>query len=127
MTQHDVNLFKSFLKTKATEAMKALHNRDGIIVERAADELDETAIAFERDIAVQHLDRESRLLGQILGALSRIESGTFGACLHCEQEISQKRLAAVPWAPFCLACQTAADHGDQRILQTAEERFAQAA
>ena len=127
MTQHEINTFQSLLKAKAREATRALHNREGIIVERTADEFDEIAIAFERDIAVQHLDRESRLLRDSLGALSRIETGTFGTCLHCEEEISQKRLTAVPWAPFCLACQEAADHGDQRILQTAEEWFAKAA
>ena len=127
MTQHEITTFQSLLKAKATEATKALYNREGISVERSADEFDEIAIAFDRDIAVQHLDRESRLLRDILGALSRIENGTFGTCLHCEEEISQKRLAAVPWAPFCLACQEAADHGDQRILQTAEEWFAKAA
>ena len=114
MTQYQINTFQSLLKAKAKEAVEALQNREGIVVERAADEFDETAIASERDIAVLHLDRESRLLRQIVGALSRIENGTFGACLHCEQEISQKRLTAVPWAPFCLACQEAADHGDEQ-------------
>jgi hypothetical protein len=47
-----------------------LRNREGILIEKAADELDEIATAFERDIAVQKLDRESRLLRQILAALS---------------------------------------------------------
>jgi DnaK suppressor protein len=124
---HEIYSFQLFLKAKATEAAKALYNRQNIIVERTADEFDEIAIAFERDIAAQHLDCKSRLLRDVLGALCRIENGTFGTCLHCEEEISQKRLAAVPWAPFCLACQEAVDHGDQRVLQTAEERLAQAA
>jgi DnaK suppressor protein len=127
MTQHEINTFQSLLKAKAGEAAEALHNREGIIVERTADEFDEIAGAFERDIVVQRLDRESHLLRQILGALRRIEDGTFGTCLHCEEEISQKRLSAVPWAPFCLACQEAADRGDKRVLQTAEEWLAQAA
>jgi DnaK suppressor protein len=127
MTQYKMNTYQSLLRAKAKEAAAALHNREGIIVERAADEFDEISIAFERDIAVQHLDRESRLLRHILGALSRIENGTFGACLHCEEPISQKRLTAVPWAPFCLACQEAADRGDERVLQTVEESFPQAA
>lgn len=80
MTQHEMNTLQSLVKAKATEATKALHNREGIIVERTADEFDEIAIAYELGIAVQHLDRESGLLRDILGALSRIESGTFGTC-----------------------------------------------
>ena len=82
MTQCEMNIFQSLLKAKATEATKALDNRECIIVERTADEFDEIAITFEREIAVQHLDRESRLLSDILGALSLIENGTFGTCLH---------------------------------------------
>jgi DnaK suppressor protein len=127
MTHSEINAFQALLKAKAADATKVLNNRAGIMVERTADELEEIAIAFERDIAVRNLDRESHLLRQILGALDRIGNGTFGICLHCEEEVSQKRLAAVPWAPFCLACQEAADRGDRRVLQTAEHWLAQAA
>ena len=42
-------------------------------------------------------------------ALRRIEDGSFGVCLHCEEDISPKRLAAVPWAAFCIQCQEIAD------------------
>jgi DnaK suppressor protein len=104
MTQNEMKTFQLIRKEKGAEMTKALRNREGILIEKAADELDEIATAFERDIAVQKLDRESRLLRQILAALSRIENGTFGTCLHCDDEISRKRQAAVPWAPFCPAC-----------------------
>ena len=127
MTQNEIKAFQLILKEKGVEMTKALRNREGILIEKAADELDEITTALERDIAVQKLDRESRLLRQILGALSRIESGTFGTCLHCDDEISRKRLAAVPWTPFCLACQEAADRGDQSVLEIAERWFAEAA
>jgi len=30
-------------------------------------------------------------------------------CLHCEEDISPKRLAAVPWTAFCIQCQEMAD------------------
>ena len=43
------------------------------------------------------------------------------------KKISQKRPSAVPWAPFCLAWQEAADRADQRVLQTAEQWLVQAA
>jgi DnaK suppressor protein len=91
MTQNEMKTFQLILKEKGVEMTKALRNREGILIEKAADELDEITTALERDIAVQKLDRESRLLRQILGALSRIESGTFGTCLHCDDEISRKR------------------------------------
>jgi len=45
----------------------------------------------------------------VRAALRRIDEGTFGVCLHCEEDISPKRLAAVPWTPFCIQCQEIAD------------------
>ena len=41
--------------------------------------------------------------------LRRIDEGSFGVCLHCEEDISPKRLAAVPWTAFCIRCQEVAD------------------
>ena len=41
----------------------------------------------------------------VAAALQRIEDGDFGMCLECEEPISPKRLAAVPWASYCLKCQ----------------------
>lgn len=38
-------------------------------------------------------------------ALARIELGTYGRCLECGEEISAKRLDAVPWASLCVSCQ----------------------
>jgi DnaK suppressor protein len=38
-------------------------------------------------------------------ALERIEEGSYGQCVACENEINPKRLEAVPWARYCLQCQ----------------------
>jgi DnaK suppressor protein len=38
-------------------------------------------------------------------ALDRINSGDYGVCLSCEEEIPQKRLLALPWARYCVTCQ----------------------
>jgi DnaK suppressor protein len=45
------------------------------------------------------------MLELIDAALSRIQDGTFGECLHCGQEIGAKRLAAIPWTRYCITCQ----------------------
>ena len=84
-------------------------NRDAITIEKSADALDEVQHASERELAIRNLDRESNLLRNVRLALRRIEDGSFGICLHCEEEISPKRIAAVPWAPYCIQCQEQAD------------------
>ncbi len=51
----------------------------------------------------------SNLLRNVRAALRRIDEGAFGVCLHCEEDISPKRLAAVPWTAYCIRCQEVAD------------------
>ncbi len=41
---------------------------------------------------------------QIEGALQRIADGSYGYCIKCDEEISQKRLRFNPAAPTCIAC-----------------------
>jgi DnaK suppressor protein len=49
--------------------------------------------------------QEGALLELVDAALARVQDGTFGECLHCGQEISAKRLSAVPWTRYCITCQ----------------------
>jgi DnaK suppressor protein len=109
MTKAELNKYKHILETKLAELAKVLRNREGIAIEKSADALDEVQYAAERELAIRNLDRESGLLRQVKLALSRIEDGSFGTCLHCEDDINPKRLNAVPWAPYCIQCQELAD------------------
>ena len=127
MTKPNINIIMTALKAKEADASRILRSRDAIIIEKSADELDEIEGAVAREIAIRNLDRESGLLREIRSALRRIDAGTLGMCLHCEEEISRRRLEAVPWARLCLQCQEAADRGDYRVLETAQIPLADAA
>src|SRR5580692_6355152 len=93
---------QGILEAKQAELMGGLRNRDGITIEKSADQMDEIQYATERDLAIRNVDRESTLLRQVKAALQRIHDGGFGTCLDCEEPISPKRLAAVPWATRCI-------------------------
>src|ERR1700740_3021327 len=109
MTKTELNKYREILETKQAELTQVLRNRDGIAIEKSPDALDEVQNAAERELAIRNLDRESNLLRNVRAALHRIDEGTFGVCLHCEEDISPKRLAAVPWSAFCIQCQETAD------------------
>ena len=109
MTKAELNKFKQILEARRSELAHVLRNREAIAIEKSPDALDEVQHAAERELAIRNLDRESSLLRQVKLALSRIQDSTFGACLHCEEEINPKRLNAVPWAPYCITCQEVAD------------------
>ena len=104
MTKTELNKFKEVLETKQAELAKVLRNREGITIEKSPDALDEVQNAAERELAIRNLDRESNLLRAVRAALHRIGEGTFGTCLHCEEDISSKRLNSVPWAAYCIGC-----------------------
>lgn len=42
---------------------------------------------------------------QIDEALRRLEAGTYGVCVDCEEDIDERRLKAVPEAARCISCQ----------------------
>jgi DnaK suppressor protein len=109
MTETEVNRFRAVLTSKVAELERFTRNRDGITVERSADQLDEIQAASQRALAVSNLDREFNQLRDARAALRRIQEGSFGTCQECDEDIHSKRLAAVPWATFCIRCQEAAD------------------
>ena len=68
------------------------------------------------------LERNSNWLREVRAALQRIDAGTFGICVGCDENINPKRLNAAPWASSCIVCQEAADREQnmpQSIIDTA--------
>ncbi len=123
MTKTELSKHKALLEAKQTELSGGLRNREGIAIEKTADALDEVQLAGERELAIRNLDREASLLRSVRLALARISDGSYGVCLHCEEEISPKRLNAVPWASYCLTCQEAADRHEFEADETVLDQF----
>lgn len=61
---------------------------------------------FDREFNLDLASNEQQMLNEIDDALRRVNEGTFGICETCSKVISQKRLLAVPYARFCLKCQS---------------------
>ena len=114
MTKNELNRFRAVLTAKVAELERSNH-RDGITIERSADQLEEIQAASERVLAVCHLDREFNQLRNVLAAIRRIDEGNFGICQECDEDIHPKRLAALPWATYCIRCQEAIDRNLEEI------------
>jgi DnaK suppressor protein len=127
MTTKELTHFRTVLEARETELNELLRDREVIAVNLNADMLDQTQNAQERDMAMGNLERGSARLLEVRSALRRIQLGTFGICADCEEEISMKRLAAVPWATSCLACREAADRGQSLTPNVIGEPFSNAA
>ena len=122
MNQTELNKYKAMLEAKRAELSAGLRNREDIAIEKTPDAIDEVQLAGERELAIRNLDRESSLLRNVRGALARIADGSYGICMHCEEEIKPKRLDAVPWTKYCIRCQEAADRHE---FETENRRDAQ--
>ena len=127
MTKTEMNRFRPILTAKAAELERFTRYRDGIAVERSADQLDEIVAASQRALAVCNLDREFNQLRNARAALRLIEEGSFGICQGCNENIHPKRLAAVPWAQFCIRCQEALDGNLEEIQAPSGDLIGRAA
>jgi DnaK suppressor protein len=116
----DTERFRRLLLAKQAVVSGSLLNRDEIAVEKASYDIDQVQLMGERELALRNLDRNSKMLRQIHLALSRIANGSFGLCLHCEEGILPKRLAAMPWAAFCIKCQEQIDRREIEVDETIE-------
>lgn len=112
MNRTDTEKYKAMLEARRAELSAGLRKREDIAIEKTPDALDEVQLAGERELAIRNLDRESNLLRNVKGALARIADGSYGVCLHCEEDIKPKRLDAVPWTKYCIRCQEAADRNE---------------
>ncbi|MEO7143562.1 MAG: TraR/DksA family transcriptional regulator [Bryobacteraceae bacterium] len=127
MQKAEYKKYKAALEAKRAELARGLSRRDEIAIQKTADALDEVQFATERELAIRNLDRESGLMRAVRAALARMEDGTYGACIHCEEEIKARRLDALPWAAYCVNCQELLDsrrkneEGGERIEELVED------
>jgi len=127
MTNRELTKFEEVLRAKQVELTSSRGRLDSIAIERSADQLEEAQYKSARELAVANLSRESAVRHGVAMGLLRIQDGTFGTCVHCGDDISRRRLEAVPWTSFCIRCQEAADLGEESVLESINQPFVDAA
>jgi DnaK suppressor protein len=103
LTQH-----KKALLAKKEELEKSISQKGILTGEKSTDGhgdfADRSAAANEEEISIQLKQTDAKLLRAIEDALHRVEIGTYGVCVDCDEEISTARLKAVPWTKVCISC-----------------------
>ncbi|MDI6802094.1 MAG: RNA polymerase-binding protein DksA [Thermodesulfovibrionales bacterium] len=67
---------------------------------------DQASAEIDRNFMLRLRGRERQLLKKIDEAIEKIESGTYGTCESCGEEISIQRLEARPVTTMCIDCKT---------------------
>jgi DnaK suppressor protein len=107
--------FKKRLEERQQALRKAVSRteEDGRIADQdsAQDIADRAASSYTKEFLFSQSNNERQLLQMVETALQRIREGSFGECVSCGNEINPKRLEAVPWTRYCIACQEKLEQG----------------
>lgn len=105
LTKNKINTFKKMFLQRQNEIIKshATRGEDTIDID-GGDEIDLVQGAMLKSMADKLSMRDKETMRKISAALQRIEDGTFGACEECGEQISEKRLTAIPDCKTCIEC-----------------------
>ena len=78
------------------------------------DEIDTASSEINLQFTGRLREREQGLLAKITTALQKIETGQFGACVSCGEDIGVKRLRARPVAELCIDCKSEQEKMERR-------------
>jgi DnaK suppressor protein len=108
--------YREMLLAKKQEVMVGLGVKFDALARmgRVAEE-DQAQMTHDESVSLSLNRLDYLQLRMIEAALDRLAAGDYGTCLGCEEPIPAKRLKALPWARYCVACQEsiAADAEEQ--------------
>ena len=107
--------FRSLLAVKRGDVLSALGETVASFSTggRVGDE-DLAQASHDEFVSLRLNGIDFQMLKLVEAALGRLDRGEYGACQRCDAPIAPKRLAAVPWALYCVRCQERA--GDSRYI-----------
>ena len=121
MDKKKLDTFKKRLEERQQSLRKTVSRteEDGRIADQdsAQDIADRAASSYTKEFLFSQSNNDRQLLQMVESALQRIREGSFGECVNCGNEINPKRLEAVPWTRFCIACQEKMEKGELEEVQ----------
>ncbi len=116
----DTRNLARFKKLLLEEKQRLINNSKASIqkeisvsVDDLADETDLAAFEVSQNLVFRLRDRERNLVQKIDQALQRIEIGSFGTCMECDESIEKGRLEARPVSTLCLSCKEMQEHRER--------------
>ena len=123
---------KGILEERRREIMNEVQGRmrdvraegAGSTVQGVVDAVESTELDIQDEIEFALIQMKSETLNKIDAALRRLEDGSYGDCFECGEEISERRLRALPFAVRCKDCEEAREVKQQRDRLMAQRRGA---
>ncbi|MBX3267484.1 MAG: TraR/DksA family transcriptional regulator [Acidobacteria bacterium] len=112
MSKSNLKQIKQKLEDERLLLIEKLKGNDlSIDDSETPDPVDLAVRNYSKNVQLAVSENESRQLTLIDEALRRIDDDEYGVCLNCEKPINPKRLAAIPWARYCIECQELVEQG----------------
>jgi RNA polymerase-binding transcription factor len=123
---------KQILEERRREIMSEVQGRmrdvrtegAGNAVQGVLDAAESSELDIQDEIEFALIQMKAETLNKIDEALRRLEESTYGYCFECGEEISERRLRALPFAVRCKDCEEAREVKQQRDRLMAQRRGA---
>jgi DnaK suppressor protein len=123
---------KSILEDRRREIVNQVQGRmrdvraegGGATVQGVLDAAESSEADIQDEIEFALIQMKAETLNKIDEALRRLEEGSYGYCFECGEEISERRLRALPFAVRCKNCEEAREVAQQRERLMAQRRGA---
>ena len=109
MTEQELETYKSKLQQLSQEYLAQIQDLEDInreetadLLEESGDSGDEAAVLYSENTYASQIQTLHELRILVEAALQRINAGAYGQCLDCGHAIDLRRLAAIPYAQYCL-------------------------
>ncbi|HLA95287.1 MAG TPA: TraR/DksA family transcriptional regulator [Pyrinomonadaceae bacterium] len=112
MSKLNLNDLKKRLVAERDLLVEKLNGNDlSVDDSETPDPVDLAVRNYSKNVMLAVSENESRQLAEIDQAIVRLDDDEYGTCQNCEKPINPKRLAAIPWARYCLDCQELVEKG----------------
>lgn len=93
------------LIAKQTELLTRIQAIENDFKKGRSQDFAEQATETENDQVLDAIRIEAKNeLQQVNASIARIKENQYGICLHCDQNIGQERLNALPYTQTCINC-----------------------
>jgi DnaK suppressor protein len=111
MSPLDLKKYRDILEKKRDEILAASPARTPAKEpgSKSGDWIDQSSQENDLHVLLALKQTDHKLFRAIEDAIHRVDQGTYGICMDCENEIAQARLDAVPWTRVCIECKSKQD------------------
>ena len=101
----DMNKVKTSLEERLTYLEGRVQEMEAALRSEHSSNFSEQAHEREDEEVMERLEEEAlHEIVAIKNAMGRLESGNYGVCTSCADDISEKRLEALPYTGVCIKC-----------------------